>query len=312
MIFQGTTHLGRVYSTVQSDSSVHHADDYNQFMATFPDIVRDLTLSPEYDDIPDITKWFRKNLEYNVVDGKKYRGLAVVNAYRILSSSKLTSENLKLANILGWCVEMLQAFYLVHDDIIDGSKTRRGRSSWYRFENNGLNAINDGVLLEAGIYFLLRKYFRNKPYYVDITELFHDVGISSAERHKQAKDLLLQIGHYYQIQDDYLDSFGDEKLFGKFKIDIQEGKCTWPIVTALERANSSQRKKLEECYGRNDPDKVQTVKNIYEEIGLPKIYATYEENTYHSTVAQIRLLPNDEFPHDIFLNILNKLYKRKR
>nr|UTI67592.1 farnesyl pyrophosphate synthase [Kerria lacca] len=71
------------------------------------------------------------------------------------------------------------------------------------------------------------------------------VGISSAERHKQAKDLLLQIGHYFQIQDDYLGCFADKKLLGKFEIDIQEGKCTWLIVAALERANSSQRKKLE-------------------------------------------------------------------
>lgn len=61
------------------------------------------------------------------------------------------------------------------DDVMDGSETRRGRPCWYRKNNLGVAAINDGILLESGIYQLLRKHFRDKPYYVDIMELFHDV-----------------------------------------------------------------------------------------------------------------------------------------
>lgn len=36
-------------------------------------------------------------------------------------------------------------------------------------------AINDSFMLEAAIYFLLKKHFRSEKYYVDLLELFHEV-----------------------------------------------------------------------------------------------------------------------------------------
>lgn len=36
-------------------------------------------------------------------------------------------------------------------------------------------AINDAFMLEAAIYFLLKKHFRKLPCYVGLLELFHDV-----------------------------------------------------------------------------------------------------------------------------------------
>lgn len=35
-------------------------------------------------------------------------------------------------------------------------------------------AINDCFIVESQIYILLKKYFRNRPYYVDLLELFHE------------------------------------------------------------------------------------------------------------------------------------------
>lgn len=69
----------------------------------------------------------------------------------------------------------LQAFFLVFDDVMDEAETRRGRPCWYRVNNNGLIAVNDGILLENGIYTILKKNFQNKPYYLQLLETFHDV-----------------------------------------------------------------------------------------------------------------------------------------
>jgi farnesyl diphosphate synthase len=73
------------------------------------------------------------------------------------------------------CDLQLQAYFLVLDDIMDNSVTRRGRPCWYLYKNLGTAAVNDGLLLEHGLYQLLSRYFRDKPYYVNVLELFHDV-----------------------------------------------------------------------------------------------------------------------------------------
>lgn len=58
---------------------------------------------------------------------------------------------------------------------MDSSITRRGQPCWYRNEGVGFIAINDAFLLEAAIYWLLKKYFRADPSYVNLLELFHEV-----------------------------------------------------------------------------------------------------------------------------------------
>jgi geranylgeranyl pyrophosphate synthase len=69
----------------------------------------------------------------------------------------------------------LQAFFLVLDDIMDQSFTRRGQPCWYKNADVGNIAINDATMLEAAIYQLLKSHFRGEPYYVDLLELFHEV-----------------------------------------------------------------------------------------------------------------------------------------
>ena len=47
-------------------------------------------------------------LQYNIPGGKKNRGLALVYAYRQLAPvDELTDDNIRLARILGWCIEMV-------------------------------------------------------------------------------------------------------------------------------------------------------------------------------------------------------------
>ncbi len=71
-------------------------------------------------------------------------------------------------------VPQLQSFFLVSDDMIDGSITRRGQPCWYRASGVGLIAVNDSVMLEGAIYHLLKTYFRGESYYVDLLEVLHE------------------------------------------------------------------------------------------------------------------------------------------
>ncbi|XP_027837608.2 farnesyl pyrophosphate synthase [Aphis gossypii] len=340
-------------------------DETRDFMAVFPDVVRDLTDTGRNLDIPDVTKWLAKVLQYNVPGGKKNRGLALVLSFKMLSSpSDQTDENLRLSYILGWCVEILQAYQLVLDDIMDNAITRRGRPCWYRHNDIGLMAVNDGILLEQTIYQLIKKYFKDKPYYVHILELFYDVtmktsmgqcldmltansfktkklekytmenytaivkyktayysfflpvclamrmtNINDPEIFRQAKTILLEMGHFFQVQDDFLDCYGDPEVMGKIGTDIEDGKCSWLAVVALQKVNSEQKKLMEENYGIDDPLNVAIIKDLYAQLKLPNTFHLYEEESYKLICTHIQQLSRG-LSQDMFFKFLEKIYKR--
>ncbi|KGF50512.1 Farnesyl diphosphate synthase [Prevotella disiens] len=84
-----------------------------------------------------------------------------------------------------------------------------------------------------------------------------------------------QIGLAFQLQDDYLDVYGDSKVFGK-KIggDITSNKKTYMLITAFNRANDKQRAELEEWINKTafvTEEKIAAVTRLYNEIGVDKL-----------------------------------------
>ncbi|KAI9807108.1 MAG: hypothetical protein M1825_005825 [Sarcosagium campestre] len=147
-----------------------------EFETVFPKLVDDLVShAQEYGMPANALDWYRKSLNHNTTGGKYNRGMSVVDTSSLLLGRELSEHERFLSTTLGWCTELLQAFFLVSDDMMDSSKTRRGSPCWYLMPDVNLIAINDAFMLESSIYLLLRKYFRAEPCYVDLLELFHDV-----------------------------------------------------------------------------------------------------------------------------------------
>lgn len=84
------------------------------------------------------------------------------------------------------------------------------------------------------------------------------------------QDLLYEFGKKlgiaFQIQDDYLDAFGDPEKFGKKKGgDILANKKTFLLIHAFEEASVSQKKELKELLAHIDEEKVEKVLGIFKD-----------------------------------------------
>ncbi len=77
------------------------------------------------------------------------------------------------------------------------------------------------------------------------------------------------LGIAFQVQDDYLDAFGDPAVFGKqVGGDILANKKTFLMIRALETAAEQDRLRLQELLQQNPPDKVEQVLRIFRAAGV--------------------------------------------
>jgi len=73
-----------------------------------------------------------------------------------------------------------------------------------------------------------------------------------------------KLGIAFQIQDDYLDAFGDPQKFGKQPGgDIKANKKTFLLIQALETADASQKKELKKLMAGNGDDKTEKVLQLF-------------------------------------------------
>lgn len=344
-----------------------YAQEKQNFIQHFSQIVRVLTADdPEHPEIGDVLARLKEILEYNAIGGKYNRGLTVLVAFReLVEPRRQDADSLQRVLTVGWCVELLQAFFLVADDIMDSSLTRRGQACWYRKPGIGLDAVNDALLLEACIYRLLKLHCREQPYYLNLLELFlqtsyqtevgqtldlitapqgqvdlsrytekryksivkyktafysfylpvaaamYMAGIDGEKEHSSARRILMEMGEFFQIQDDFLDLFGDPSVTGKIGTDIQDNKCSWLVVQCLQRATPEQRRILQDNYGQKDAEKVARVKALYEELDLPAAFLRYEDDSYSRLMSLIQQHAAP-LPPAIFLGLASKIYKRKK
>ena len=84
-----------------------------------------------------------------------------------------------------------------------------------------------------------------------------------------------QIGLAFQLQDDYLDVYGDFKVFGKrIGGDILCNKKTYMLINAQLLANEEQSRELEywlNAVSYDEDEKIRAVTHLYDEIGIPQL-----------------------------------------
>ena len=104
---------------------------------------------------------------------------------------------------------------------------------------------------------------------------------ASEEDIKKIYRFAQELGLAFQLQDDLLDSYGDERLGKKIGGDILEGKQTYLMVQAMNRASAEEREILRTTHKNealNDAEKIATIKALYEKLDVK-----------HATEQQIEL-----------------------
>uniref|UniRef100_A0A8C5JZ86 Farnesyl pyrophosphate synthase n=1 Tax=Jaculus jaculus TaxID=51337 RepID=A0A8C5JZ86_JACJA len=300
-------------------------DAYNQekqnFIQHFSQIVKVLTEGElGHPETGDAISRLKEVLEYNALGGKYNRGLTVLlTARELVEPSELDASGLQRALTVGWCVELLQAFFLVSDDIMDSSLTRRGQICWYQKPGIGLDAINDALLLEACIYRLLKFYCREQPYYLNLLELF--LQSSYQTEIGQTLDLITAPQGHTD-----LDRYTEKRYKSIVKYKTAFYSFYLPVAAAMymagidgEKEHANAKKillemgeffQVQENYGQKDPEKVARVKALYEELDLPAAFLKYEEDSYSRLLHLIEQYAAP-LPPAIFLELAKKIYKRK-
>ncbi|XP_078163212.1 farnesyl pyrophosphate synthase 1, mitochondrial-like isoform X2 [Carex rostrata] len=306
-----------------------------RFLGLYDRLKNELLQDPVFDLMDEARRYVEQMLDYNIRGGKLNRGFSVIQTYKLLKDGEdLSEEEFFLAGVLGWSIEWLQACLLVLDDIMDNSTTRRGQLCWYKLPKVGSRAINDGVFIKGSIHKMVKRYFREKPYYVDLLELSDEIALQTSfgqmldlvssheserdlskynipayrrivqyktsyysfylpiacalllhgeklENFTDVKNILIEMGIFFQIQDDFLDCFGDPEVTGKGN------------------------------YGKADPEYITQVKNVYIELDLENVFFEYELSSYTDLLSSIEALPNPAV-QEVLKSLLRKIYGRKR
>ena len=122
------------------------------------------------------------------------------------------------------------------------------------------------------------------------------------------------IGLAFQLRDDYLDVYGDPKVFGK-KIggDILCNKKTYLYINALRLANQEQRAELDRWATATEIDpeeKIAAVTAIYTALGLPEKSRAIEEHYYTLAKAELEALGVSDSQKAVLAQFMAMLMER--
>jgi geranylgeranyl diphosphate synthase type I len=293
--------------------------------------------------------------------GKMLRGVLVKLGYELLNGEQ-TEAILQPAAAF----EILHTSLLVHDDIIDHSPTRRGKTAMHIHKNihygisqaiclGDLGISLAGKLLAESNFPPERKNRALRYFYemVNTTILGEMMDVASAQETKRSEEQILQIhknktanytligpltlgailagateeyvknikqfaqplGIAYQIQDDILGIFGDEKTLGKsITSDIEENKNTLLIAYAIKHANKQQKSVLANYWGKKNvtTEHYKKIKQVIIDTGS----LAYSQNKIQSLTAQAKKivpqLSKDKQKRKILTELADVLIARQK
>ncbi|MBQ0008417.1 MAG: polyprenyl synthetase family protein [bacterium] len=138
---------------------------------------------------------------------------------------------------------------------------------------------------------------------------------ASEEEQRNIYDFGMNVGIAFQIWDDYLDCYGDEKTFGK-KIggDILCGKKTFLLVQSLIKGGASQKQTIRQLINNNNilpEEKISAIISIYTQLDMPKLCEEAMDEYFRKAMKSLSLIAKSDEEKAPFIAFAKKLMGRK-
>jgi geranylgeranyl diphosphate synthase type II len=142
------------------------------------------------------------------------------------------------------------------------------------------------------------------------------IGGCSEEDKMLLKKIGVDAGLAFQLQDDYLDVYGDPEKFGKqIGGDIIENKKTFLLIKALELAEGQTEKDLHSWLKNNSEidkeTKIKSITAIYTEVGIPNLLKSEIDSYFKKAYQQISLLKITKEKQEKVISYLDWLAQRQ-
>ncbi len=144
------------------------------------------------------------------------------------------------------------------------------------------------------------------------------IGALIANASEKQADLIYQfginMGMAFQLQDDFLDTFGNQETFGKrIGGDIIANKKTFLLITALNTATQNELITLKgwiKASNFNEEEKINEVKNIYKNNAVDKKSQLLMDEYFNKAVLNISQIEGNEKVKKELLEFSSKLMQR--
>lgn len=124
----------------------------------------------------------------------------------------------------------------------------------------------------------------------------------------------INLGIAFQLQDDLLDAFGNQAVFGKQTGgDIATNKKTVLYLKALELADDNTLLQLKELYSTTNTAsdvKVKKVLDIYEKLNVRKVTEAIIGQYYETAMTTLQIIDIPEERKSVLRNLANAMLKR--
>ena len=140
------------------------------------------------------------------------------------------------------------------------------------------------------------------------------IGGASDDDAQHLYDFGIAIGIAFQLKDDYLDTFGDEKSFGKrIGGDIVCGKKTFLLINALTQSTNDNRLLIHNTLADKlmpEEQKIRTITAIYEKLEIPALCEKAMSEYYNRALLALTKITGNKNDKQPFMALAQQLMGR--